>query len=265
MTNLQEQHWQRLFGFVTTEGTSMYGTWTVYSPTKELIKSSRGIRNLRANADKTAITHTNQFPSPEGTTLEKQWLIEKETCNLPDGLLHPADPSKRGIAVVDYGANAWVLQQLETGNGFSVELFLKHEDWNTSIGSIYAESGDLDRILHLRENSVSFPEVLSIGTELETLPGNWIGKKEAIAPNLTISETEEIKALVLDPTTGKNETFFLPDGVVVNIPQRLKMGEAFEIIAGKLVAPNKYKRLTAKYDNSGTFEQLISEIFDLQD
>ncbi|BAY07948.1 hypothetical protein NIES2098_10730 [Calothrix sp. NIES-2098] len=243
----------------------MYGTWTVYSPTKEVIKSSQGIRNLRANADRTVITHTNQFPSPDGTTLEKQWLIDKQTCNLPDGLLHPANPSKRAVVLVDYGANAWFYKKLETGCSFSVELFLKHEDWNTSIGSIYTETGDLERILYILENSVRFPEMPAMGTEIETLAGNWIGTKQAIAPNLNISQPEEIHELLLDPTVGKNKTFFLPGGVVVNIPEKLKLGEAFEIIAGKFFPPNKYKRLTAKYDNSGTFEQLISEIFDLQD
>ncbi|TAF07319.1 MAG: DUF3598 family protein [Nostocales cyanobacterium] len=40
--------------------------------------------------------------------------------------------------------------------------------------------------------------------------------------------------LVLDPTLGKNETFYLPDGVVVNLPKQLKLGAGFEIIAGKL-------------------------------
>ena len=33
--------------------------------------------------------------------------------------------------------------------------------------------------------------------------------------------------------------------------------------AGKLVLDNEYKRLTAKYDNSGAFFRLISQVFHL--
>jgi hypothetical protein len=82
-----------------------------------------------------------------------------------------------------------------------------------------------------------------------------------MTPDLKVSPIEEPQDLVLYATGGKNETLFLPDGVVVNIPKRLKLGEEFEIIAGKFVSNNEYKRLTAKYDKSGEFTLLISEVF----
>jgi len=256
----QEQHWKKLFGHLNTEGSLWYGFWTVYSPEKEVIKSSKGIRNLRANVDKTVITHTNQFPLPDGTIQEKQWQIEKETCNLPDGLLHPADPDKRALSLIDSGASAWIPQKLESGRSFSVELFLKNDDWNTSIGSIYAENGCLEKILYLREHLGSYPGIAE-AEEINNLSGKWIGKKQSISPNLKISVEEEIQDLVLNPTAGKNQTFYLPEGVVVNIPKQVNSVEAFDIVAGKLVVGNKYKRLTAKYDNSGAFVSLISEVF----
>ncbi|AFY31672.1 DUF3598 family protein [Calothrix sp. PCC 7507] len=265
MTLLQAQHWEKLFGDLTLEKKSLYGVWTVYSPAQEIIKSSQGIRTLQANADKTVITHTNQFPSADRTTLEKQWQIAKATCNLPDGLLHPADPSKRAFALFNYGATAWVPQKLELGRGFSVELFLKSPDGNTSIGSIYAENGDLEKILYLRESLSSFPDILPLGTEVTTLPGNWIGSQVSITPDLKITDAEVITEFVLDPTLGKNKSFFLPDSVVVNIPDRVKLGDAFDIVAGKLVAENEYKRLTAKYNHAGDFVLLISEVFNLTD
>lgn len=263
MTNIQEKHWQKLFGFLTTEPTSMYGVWSVYSPEKEVLKSSQGIRTLVANADFTIITHINQFPSPDNSIPDRQWQIEKETCNLPDGLLHPADPSKRALALTDYGASAWVPKQLESGRSFSVELFLKHEDWNSSIGSIYAENGNLEKILHLREHLGSFPEIHT-APEITHLSGNWIGIKESISADLKLSASEEISELILDPTKGKNKTFFLPDSVVVNIPEKVQVGEALTIAAAKLFTKNKYKRLTAEYNSSGVFTLLTSEVFSLQ-
>jgi Domain of unknown function (DUF3598) len=50
-----------------------------------------------------------------------------------------------------------------------------------------------------------------------------------------------------------------------NIPTTLKVGEAFKISAGKLMTENEFKRLIAKYDDSGSFIRLISEVFYRQD
>ncbi|WP_353734945.1 hypothetical protein [Okeania sp. SIO1H4] len=68
--------------------------------------------------------------------------------------------------------------------------------------------------------------------------------------------------LELDPTAGKNQTFFLPDGIVINVPEKVKIGEEFELVVGKMVIENKYKRMIIKYDKDGKFIQLISEVFD---
>lgn len=108
MMNKQEEHWTKLFGDITTEKNPWHGNWLVYSPTKEVIKSMSGIRILQANQDGTIITHTNQFPAPDGQVLEKSWQIEKSSCNLPDGLQHPADAKKRAIALLGKGSSAWL-------------------------------------------------------------------------------------------------------------------------------------------------------------
>jgi len=258
--NLQEQHWNKLFAHLTTEGSYWYGLWTVYSPEKAVIKTSQGIRILQSNREQTVIIHTNQFPSPDGTTLEKKWQIEKETCNQIDGLAHPADPAKRALSLTDGGATAWVPKTLESGCRFAVELFLKHQDWNSSLGSIYNESGCLEKILHIWEHLGSFPPIPA-EPELEQLSGKWIGKTESMSPDLKVSTSDETHELILDPTQGKNQTFYLPNGIVLNIPKKVKIGEEFEIVAGQLVSDNEYKRLTAKYDNLGTFSLLVSEVF----
>ena len=255
----QEQNWTNLFGDRTPEGIAWHGTWTVYSPNQEVIKSFQGVRRFWANEDKTVITHTNNYTYPDGSTQEKTWQLEKQTCNQSDGVTHPAILSMRTLSF-GQGANAWLSKRLESGKNFGVELFFRYQDWRTSVASIYADSGELDRITLIREHRGSFPNQPP-GSEVKNISGKWIGKKEYMTPDLKVSPIEEPQYLVLYPTGGKNETFFLPDGVVVNIPKRLKLGEEFEMIAGKFVSDNEYKRLNAKYDESGEFTLLISEVF----
>lgn len=81
---------------------------------------------------------------------------------------------------------------------------------------------------------------------------------------LLISDPENIQGLEIDPTQGKNETFLFPDRIVMNCQKQIQVGEAFELVAGKLVADNLYKRLRVKYDDSGNFILLVSEIFHQQ-
>ncbi|MEH2316161.1 hypothetical protein [Nostoc sp.] len=97
------------------------------------------------------------------------------------------------------------------------------------------------------------------------MSGKWSGQKEYMNSDLQISTSVENQELVLEPTQPKNKTISLPDDITVNVPQKVKIGEEFEIVSGKLVTKNEYKRLTAKYDNLGAFAMLISEVFRLQE
>lgn len=259
--NLQEQTWTNLFGEITPEGTAWHGTWTVYSPDKEVIKSFLGVRRFSTNEDKTVITHTNKYTYADGSEEEKTWLLEKQTCSQPDGLIHPAILSMRALSFGE-GANAWVSKILQPGKPFGVELFFQHEDWRTSLASIYGESGELEKITQIREHLGSFPNQPP-GSEVENISGNWIGKKEYMTPDLKVSLVGETEELVLDANGGETETIFLPDKVVVNVPKRVKLGEEFALASGKFVSDNEYKRLTAKYDKDGNLALLISEVFRL--
>ncbi len=82
-----------------------------------------------------------------------------------------------------------------------------------------------------------------------------------MTPDLTISAATE--TVLIPPTESQNKTIFLPDGVVLHVPQTVQVGEEFALMAGSFTN-HEYKQLTAKYDKSGAFKLLISEIFQLQ-
>ena len=261
--SLQEQNWTNLFGDISPEGTAWYGIWTRYSPDLEVIKSYQGIRNFSANEDKTVITHRNNYTYADGSTEEKKWQIEKAIANQPDGLIHPALELMRALSFGE-GANGVLSVQLKSGNRFGCELFFQHQNFRTSVVPIYGESGELASFTQIREHLNSYPDEKQ-GAELKNISGNWVGKKESMTADLQISQEPELTELELDPTAGKNQTFFLPDGIVINVPATVKIGEEFELVVGKMVIENKYKRMTVKYDKDGKFIQLISEIFDRKD
>ncbi len=261
--NLQDKNWENLFGHITTEAISWHGIWTTYSPNKEIIKSFKALRRFQANEDKTVITHINKYSYSDGRDEEKIWHIEKQTFSQPDGVIHPALLSMRAVSFGE-DKNAVISNKLEAGKKFAGELFFRYQDWRTSVVTMYAESGELQRITIIREHLNSFPNTPA-KAEIEELSRKWSGQKEYLNSDLQISASAENQELVLDPTKGKNKTISLPDGIVVNVPEKVNIEEEFEIVAGKLVAENEYKRLTAKYDNSGAFAMLISEVFKLED
>ena len=261
--NLQDKNWENLFGHITTEGIYWHGIWTTYSPDKEIITSFKAVRRFQANEDKTVITHINKYSYSDGREEEKIWHIEKQTYRQPDGVIHQGLLSMRAVSF-GKDKNAVVSKKLEAGKNFAGELFFRYQDWRTSVVTMYSESGDLQRITIIREHQNSFPNTPA-SSEIEQLSRKWSGRKEYLNSDLQISASAENQELVLDPTKGKNKTISLPDGIVVNVPERVNIGEEFELVAAKLVAENEYNRLTAKYDNSGAFAMLISEVFSLQD
>ncbi|MBA3923996.1 MAG: DUF3598 family protein, partial [Nostocaceae cyanobacterium] len=106
----QDQNWENLFTDLISspEGIAWYGTWTTYSPEKEVLKSYQGIREFRAT-EPTVINHTNKYTYTDGNKEEKTWKIDKQTCSQADGVIHPALPSMRSLSF-GQGATAGISQ-----------------------------------------------------------------------------------------------------------------------------------------------------------
>lgn len=261
--NLQDKNWENLFGHITTEGVCWHGIWTMYSPDKEVLNSFKAVRKFQANEEKTLITHTNKYTYSDKTESEKIWQIEKQICSQPDGVIHPALLSTRTLSF-GQDQNAVISQKIEPEQKLATELFFRYQDLRTSVVSVYAENGEFLRITTIRERLNTFPN-FPPEVDIEKLLLNWSGRKKLLNPNLEISTIKDNQKFVLDPTEGKNHTIFLPDNIVVNVPKIIKIGEEFEIVAGKLLTENEYQRLTVQYNNCGEFSQLFSEVFRLQD
>lgn len=138
-------------------------------------------------------------------------------------MIHPALESMRTLSF-SQEVKTWMCPQLKIGNYFGCELFFQHQNFRTSVSVIYRDNGELAKLTQIREHLNSYPDQKP-GAELKNISGNWVGKKESMTPDLQISQEPEQTELELDPTAGKNQTFFLPDGIVINVPEKVNIGE----------------------------------------
>ncbi|MEL7037667.1 MAG: DUF3598 family protein [Cyanobacteria bacterium J06592_8] len=258
MVNLQEQNWINLFGKYETDSPGWFGTWTYFSPEKEVIKTFQGIRCFQANEDKTIITHTNNLTFADGNTSSKCWSLEKQSCSQPDGVIHPALPSMRAI-YLSQNATAGVTQKRETEQSFGAELFFYYEDRRASIIQMYNNQGQLERIIKISEKWGEFPEHPPTETFTQ-LSGIWSGEKQLITPDLKRSEPEKIEEYTFDQASDQNQ-MTLPGGFFCYPQKLISLGEPFEIKAGQLISEREYKQTTVKYNQSGNFVQLNFEVF----
>lgn len=245
--NRSERNWNNLFGEYTTEETAWHGCWTTYSPKQEVRSSKKAIRSFQSNADNTVITHINRYVDAE----EKIWHIDREICNQPDGVIHPAIPFMRALSF-GAGASAWVSPRFIPGKPFGVEFFFRDGDWRTSVALVYREDGLLNRIVQIQEHLDHFCDDSFSIVPLES-SGNWSGNKLSMSADLSISSEEETQI-----SFSSHEMISLPIGMIVILPEQVSVNQSIEITAAQQTASNQLKYFKAHYDVNSVFTSLVS-------
>lgn len=253
MNNLNN-NWNNLFGEYTTDETAWHGLWTVYSSNQEVIQSKRAIRSFQSNLDNTIITHTNRYIDVDGNVVdEKTWQIDRETCNHPDGVVHPAMPWMRSLS---FGAiaTAWISPKLIPGKPFGVELFLREDNWRMSAAIVYGENGQLDRIVHIREHLDYFSDELPSSKPSE-ISGNWTGEKLSMAADLSISPQENMQ-ISFEQFKSDQKMIPLPGGIMLMLPAIVEVNLPIHIAAAQQTANHQLNYLAAGYSAVGAFTLL---------
>lgn len=253
--NSQEKNWNNLFGEYTTDETAWYGRWTVYSPNQEVMKSQQVVRSFHSNLDNTVITHINRYIDADGNVVdEKTWQIDRETCNQPNGVVHPAMPSMRSLSF-GAGATAWISQKFIPGKPFGVELFFRDDNWRSSAAIVYGENGQLNRIVHIREHLGHFSDESPSLEPLE-ISGNWIGGKRSMTSDLSVSPEEETQ-ISFAQISNHHKMILLPGGMMLMLPEIVTVDQPIQLAALQQTADRQLKYLAAHYTAVGTFALLI--------
>lgn len=258
---LQEQNWKNFCDYHLND---WHGTRTRYGSQGEVIEAFEAFRLLRANPDKTEITHTNIILYADGTKSEQTWPFNQESNNFIDGIMHPITPLMRFLAF-EYGAAAGAYKKLETDAHFGVELFFRKENLRNSLVIIYDENGDLSRVTSIREDAEGWPSKYW-STEVNLLPernlsGNWQGTSVTMTPDLKLSPT--VPTQLHWPIEG-NTTFFYPDGISLSCPMQVSVGTPFTIVGNWFVTPSEMQQVSVKYDESGAFSSVTRDLFNLE-
>lgn len=254
MHNL-EKNWNNLFGEYTTDETSWHGQWTVYTPNQEVMKSQQAVRSFRSNLDNTVITHINRYIDVDGNVVdEKTWQINRETCNQPDGVIHPAMPFMRSLSF-GAGATAWISQRFIPGKPFGVELFFRDDNWRSSAAIVYGENGQLNRIVHIREHLGRFCDE-SPSLEPAEISGHWVGGKRSMTSDLSVSPEEETQ-ISFDQISNYHKMVSLPGGMMLMLPEIVEVHQSIQLAALQRTADHQLKYIAAQYTTIGAFALLI--------
>ncbi|MGB7444414.1 MAG: DUF3598 family protein [Coleofasciculaceae cyanobacterium] len=254
--NLKDQNWKN---FTANHLQDWHGIWTRYSPQGKVKESFPSRRIFQSNPEQTEIHQTNRYIYAEDKIKKESWDYNQRENSSDDGLFHPQADSMRGI-FFESGHGAWATRCLKPDSYFGVELFFRHEELRHSVGIVYDQQGNLFRTANIREDTRGFPsqywskEIEQVSER--NLIENWQGTSVTITPDLKISEP--VPTQLHWGWEGYN-TFFLPDGVSINCPDKVSVGSSFSLAANWLVTPSKLQQLSVKYDESGAFVALTLE------
>src|SRR5919199_1000903 len=257
---LKEKNWQN---FCAQNLRELPGLWTGYTPQGELFGSFQLLRSFQSKKEQTKITHTSRYTFADGRTEEHAWQFNKQSSNLPDGLVHPENDSMRSF-FFEQGAAASAVKQLETGSPCRIQLGFKHEDLVPSVVVFYDDRGSLMRTVCIRLDAAGFSSK-HWSTECNllaerNLSGNCVGTSVTMTPDLKVSPA--VATQLKWPLEG-NETFFFPDGISLSCPTQVNVGKNFTIAANWLVTSSQLQQLIINYDELGAFSALTLELFPL--
>ncbi|MGL5877461.1 MAG: DUF3598 family protein [Xenococcaceae cyanobacterium] len=257
--DLKAQNWKNL---CANHLKDWHGIWTRYSPQGEVIESFQSLRSFQSDLQQDEITQLNRYMYADGTSKQESWQYNLHSNSLADGLVHPSREYISGLFFAS-GHAALITKQFARQPFSGIEIFFRSENLRHSVGIIYDHTGNLSRTASIREDAAGFPSQYW-STELKqlsdlNLEGNWQGTSITMTPDLQVSEP--ITTELHFPIKG-NKTFFFPDRISLSCPERVTIGNSFQIAANWLITPSQLQQITVDYDRDGAFSKLTLQMLD---
>ncbi|NEO15355.1 MULTISPECIES: DUF3598 family protein [unclassified Moorena] len=235
------QNWKKFCRYYSGD---LYGIWTRYSTTGDVIESWRCIRSFRPTADCREIHQQNHYTYASGNTETKTFGPYKQ-------------PITTGL-FLDNGFS-WGSTKVKSGSTFFSDICLRSENSRATAIAKYDESGSLKRF-------TVFPEHLGHFVNVATLPpahqisSDWQGTVQTITPDWQISAPIVTSWQPLDDLPEDYLRLHFTNGISISCPAQVESGKAFFVAVDWLVNQTLLQRGTRHYDQSG-FTSFTVEVF----
>lgn len=232
-----------------------HGIWTRYGPTGEVQESFKSVRSFRGNPEKTEVFHTNRYLYDNDRIEERKWHYNQEEFS---------EENKSISFFFEEGTLGMLAKALNDNSILGMELLLKYGNLRQSVILVYDHEGKLSKISNIKEDSRGFPSS-HWSTEIEQLSQrnlnkNWQGTAISVNSDLQISAPI---STAFNWNRGINKTLFLPDGISISCPEKVTIGTPFCCVANWLINDTKMHQLIANYDDTGKFQSLTLEKYEL--
>lgn len=222
-----------------------HGTWTRYSPDREVIESFQAIRSFRVSEDRSEINHQNHYTYADGKTEVKTF-----------------GPYKKPLTALfldnSFSSGS---KKVESGSKFGFETGFSYEDRRATAVVIYDENGTVERITTIPEQLASLADAFDCPCPSEDERGNWQGTLKTITSDLQVSPAVVTAWKPLD--LGKDNdylTLHFPDGISVSVPRNIENGKEFSLAVNWQVNPALMQRGIRHFGTSG-FSKFTLEKF----
>ena len=216
-------------------------------------------RMFSGNPSKTTIQQINRYQYSDGRSIEKQWTYDIKTHSKPDGLVHPASSTIRGIAFDD-GAAALLIPALQPNQFVFFELFLMRGERRHSVGVIYGKDGRLMQTSSIRETRHPQPNHGWSEAIEQVKPwrveGRWMGHQQRILPDLSRMPGQQVQWR-WNATEVSEFTF--PDQIVLRCPEQLIPNQAFTISVHWLATSEELQTIAAEYNRKAELVHVTHE------
>lgn len=215
--NPQLQNWQN---FCQHQAGNWHGFWTTYNSETEVTKSIQCIRSLQVKENGNKIEHQNHYKYQDG---------KQETKTFGPYI----KPKTRGLFLMQ--GFSWGSQKVESKTKFFFETGFRHQNRRASLGVVYNEDQELERITAISEHQDSWTQISVPALTAPEIGSGWQGPTLSITPDYIVSESVTTDWNRLEMLATNNSTWHLNDGISVSFPQHLESVAEFVLATDWLV------------------------------
>lgn len=255
---VEDELYQQWYRFIEEHGFTWKGILTRYEGNGKISEILDSTRKFTSAEDASSVEHYLCFANKEDPSkvLERNFIVEK--CG--PGIIHPVDP--KSIVMFSSHGSGLMSRALDEEDVNYVEIYLNVDNRRMSIVIFYdPDQYTLSRMSLFREvkhTESNFPW----SEDKPEICHREYPHVKVVSTSLLSSETFEETPLDNYPVNWSSENriiFDFPDGISINVPQSLKVGQKDDLIVSWQYNNKQVKRGIAQFHDDNCSPDLITQ------